>query len=337
MHSLRLFTLLPFPIPLSSAKTMQILNLLASAAFAATVSGFNTDVHNQIGFMAEKFLTHETANILERILEPQYTKSIGRAAAWADAYRKEPGGEFSYQWHWIDSLDTPPSVCNTYYNRDCTKGGCIVSAIANQSMILRDCIKDAKAHKLTQGTNLTCSYALKWVVHFTSDLAQPLHTSNLGEGGNAFKVSYGGKTNNSVLHSIWDGAIIYSRANKTSFSNQTIDPYFEDLVKRIKADNFFEPTDKWTACTDPATPVACAMEWAKDSNIWNCDYIYSQDFTAPDLKTSGYFEGAYPIVELQMSKAALRLGTYLNNLVAGKYDKEREVLLRTNPAWKEEL
>lgn len=314
---------------------MLLVNIFAATSLLGGTFGFNTDVHNQIGFMAEEFFTPETANIIERILEPKYGKSIGQAAAWADGYRREPGGEYTYQWHWIDSLDTPPAICNTYYNRDCAKGGCIVSAIANQTTILRDCIRLAKSHKLTDGNNMTCSYALKFVTHFISDLAQPLHTSNLGAGGNAFNVSYGGKTNNSVLHSIWDGAIIYSRANKTSFSNMTIDPYFTTLTQRIKKDNFFTPTDKWISCTDPTTPVTCAMEWAVDSNQWNCDYIYSQDFTKPDLKTSGYFEGAYPIVEIQASKAALRLATWLNALVDEKYDKEREVILRVNPAWKE--
>lgn len=34
-----------------------------------------------------------------------------------------------------------------------------------------------------------------------------------------------------------------------------------------------------------------------------------------DLGTDGYAQGAVPIVELQMSKAALRLGTWLNMLV----------------------
>lgn len=202
-------------------------------------------------------------------------------------------------------------------------------------MILRNCIAHAQSKNLTSGTDVACSNALKFVVHFTSDLAQPLHTSNLGEGGNAFNVSWGGRTNNSVLHSIWDGAIIYSLANKTSFSNQTIDPFFSKLVSRTKADTFFEPTSKWLQCTNPSTPVECAMSWASDSNIWNCDYIYSQNFSALDLKTSGYFEGAYPIVELQMSKAALRLATWLNKLVTGDYDSSRDVILRVNPAWLE--
>lgn len=314
---------------------MLILNLLAAIPFLGSASAWNTDVHNQIGFMAERFLKPETTKVIQKLLEPQYGGSIGRAAAWADGYRSVPGGEYTYQWHWIDSQDTPPAVCNTYYNRDCTKGGCIVSAIANQSQILRDCIKSAQTNKITDGSNLTCSYALKWVTHFTADIAQPLHTSNLGRGGNDFNVSFGGKTNNSVLHSIWDGAIVYSRANKPIFSNMTIDPYFAALTQRVRNDDFFTPTSKWLTCTDPATPVDCAMDWAVDSNTWNCDYVYSQDFTKPDLQTSGYFEGAYPIVEIQMSKAALRLATWLNKMVDGWYDPEREVILRVNPAWKQ--
>jgi hypothetical protein len=62
-------------------------------------------VHNQVAFMAEKFLDKHTTNILARILEPQYNGSIGRAAAWADAYAHTTEGRFSYQWHWIDSSD----------------------------------------------------------------------------------------------------------------------------------------------------------------------------------------------------------------------------------------
>lgn len=73
------------------------------------------DVHNQIGFSAEKFLKPSTTKILQRILEPQYNGSIGKAAAWADSYAHTTEGAFSYQWHWIDSgdnvrLETCPRV-----------------------------------------------------------------------------------------------------------------------------------------------------------------------------------------------------------------------------------
>jgi hypothetical protein len=36
---------------------------------------------------------------------------------------------------------------------------------------------------------------------------------------------------------------------------------------------------------------------------------------------------------LQISKAVLRLGTWLNNLVASEYDGARNVVLQTNPSW----
>lgn len=141
--------------------------------------------------MAEQFLESHTASVLKHILEPQYNGSIGRAAAWADGYAHTDEGRFSYQWHWIDSHDFPPQRCDLNYTRDCAKGGCVVSAIENQTSILRGCIADVKAGSLSDGANLTCSYALKWVSHFLGDIAQPLHASGRAAGGNFFRVKFG--------------------------------------------------------------------------------------------------------------------------------------------------
>lgn len=41
-----------------------------------------------------------------------------------------------------------------------------------------------------------------------------------------------------------------------------------------------------------------------------------------DLAESGYAEGAYPIVEMQVSKAAVRLAAWLNRLVEGGLEGE---------------
>jgi hypothetical protein len=72
----------------------------------------------------------------------------------------------------------------------------------------------------------------------------------------------------------------------------------------------------WVKCSDPSTPIECATSWARETNAWNCAYVYNNVDNTTDLATSGYAVGAFPIVELQISKAALRLGTWLNNLVA---------------------
>lgn len=71
----------------------------------------------------------------------------------------------------------------------------------------------------------------------------------------------------------------------------------------------------WLSCVDPSTPEECATSWAMESNRWDCDYVYSRVHNDTDLGTDGYADGAVPIIELQISKAALRLGTWLNKLV----------------------
>jgi hypothetical protein len=50
------------------------------------------------------------------------------------------------------------------------------------------------------GEDLQCSYALKWVVHFLGDIAQPLHASGRAAGGNGIEVVFGNLT--TELHAV---------------------------------------------------------------------------------------------------------------------------------------
>ena len=265
--------------------------------------------------MAETFFKSATTKTLSEILEPEYKGSVGRAAAWADGYAHTDEGRFSYQWHWIDTHDKAPEYCHLNYKEDCTKGGCVISAIANQTGILKECIQEVKAGRLSGGSNVTCSQALKWVAHFFGDIHQPLHTNARAIGGNTYKVIFGNHT--TQLHKVWDAYIPYFAANVSHpFSNLSIDPFFTSLVNRIKRDEFYSAPYLWLACSDPSTPEICATIWAKESNRWDCDYVWSRVTNDTDLGTNGYAVGAVPIVELQISKAAVRLGAWLNRLVA---------------------
>jgi hypothetical protein len=76
----------------------------------------------------------------------------------------------------------------------------VVSAIANQTCILRGCIEQVQSGALSGGSNLTCSYALKWVAHFLGDIHQPLHANGRAVGGNTFKVVFGGA--HTQLHAV---------------------------------------------------------------------------------------------------------------------------------------
>lgn len=76
----------------------------------------------------------------------------------------------------------------------------MVSAIANQTQILRDCVQKVKSGVLVGGEDLQCSYALKWVVHFLGDIAQPLHASGVAAGGNGIEVVFANQT--TELHAV---------------------------------------------------------------------------------------------------------------------------------------
>jgi hypothetical protein len=78
--------------------------------------------------------------------------------------------------------------------------------------------------------------------------------------------------------------------------------------------------------------LECALSWARDSNALNCDYVYAHTLNGTDLATDGYATGAFSIVELQMSKAILRMSTWLNKLVAGEHEAQG-VVLQTDPSW----
>lgn len=94
----------------------------------------------------------------------------------------------------------PPGYCNVYFNRDCTEGGCVVSAIANETQILKSCIMDAKTGKLANGTDSQCSHSVKFITHFIQDLMQPMHVTGIARGGNDIDVIFDGEDTN--LHAV---------------------------------------------------------------------------------------------------------------------------------------
>ena len=80
------------------------------------------------------------------------------------------------------------------FDRDCpAAGGCIISAILNNTQILRQCLDD-------DDVSMHCSNALKFLVHFFGDITQPLHCSERSKGGNDIEVKFGNRRRN--LHSV---------------------------------------------------------------------------------------------------------------------------------------
>lgn len=171
--------------------------LTAFLAVANQASAWYLEVHNQIGYVADKLLTDRAKWMVNQILEPEYEGSIGRAAAWADTVSRSTA-PYSYNWHWISARDNPPDDCGLYYHRDCQAGGCVVQQIMNQTRIFEDCLGRVKNGDYER--NQTCEMSLKWIFHFVMDVCEPMHTSLRAYGGNTFKVKFGGVDTN--LHQV---------------------------------------------------------------------------------------------------------------------------------------
>lgn len=99
--------------------------------------------HQTIGLIAQSYLLPGTIEKVQYYLNDTTATYIGNIATWADSYRYQPGGEFSYGYHVIDGNDgPPPDSCKIEFSGDCPPEGCIVSAIANyvgSSLALLSC------------------------------------------------------------------------------------------------------------------------------------------------------------------------------------------------------
>lgn len=200
--------------------------------------------------------------------------------------------------------------CNVSYNRDCPSGeGCVVSAITNYTTRL--------THPGRPKPETT--EAFKFIVHLLGDITQPLHDEHQAFGGNKIPVTWDGRLTN--LHRCWDDEMPNRVAGLPSNPtppalDDAIASFSKDLLAMIH-NGTFTATEvaAWTACVDPSTPETCALEWARDANAWICDYVLKSVVQGTEVNGT-YFEGAKRVIQGQIAKGGVRLGHYLNNIVA---------------------
>jgi hypothetical protein len=151
--------------------------------------------------------------------------------------------------------------------------------------------------------------ALRFLGHIVGDLHQPLHVAFAEDlGGNLLQVRWrtgnGDETTNTNLHSVWDGEIM-RRAGLTN------DP-------RTVA-----------ATLNAQITSAQALSWGTlDLKAWASESFAASQTTAyrkPDgsrvqpneMLSDAYFNAAWPVVEIQLKKAGVRLAAILNAAAAG--------------------
>lgn len=86
--------------------------------------------HEAVAYVATDFVSNATRSYFQALLNDTSDDYLASVAAWADEWKKTDEGAFSYDYHFIDAQDEPPSSCNIDMERDCGDG-CVVDALAN--------------------------------------------------------------------------------------------------------------------------------------------------------------------------------------------------------------
>lgn len=200
-----------------------------SALFlAGSAFGWGCEGHQMIALIARAHLTPAASLAIDRLLrENPIDPSLNRfckdvpndpmadSATWADDARNL---EKTAEWHYIDiplAIDSG-SFPESDAMKWCTplpdgRPGCIVTALETELAILRD----------TKQTGAARAKALRYVIHFAGDIAQPLHdVDNHDRGGNCTSITFFSEEKPQNLHAIWDYQLIEQELQATK-STQT--------------------------------------------------------------------------------------------------------------------
>jgi hypothetical protein len=169
---------------------MQLLKVVPLLSLSLPALAWGPEGHSLIARIAEAQLKPAVHARVVAILGPG--KTMSSVASWADEVRRARPD--TGPWHYVD---IPIGQQHLNMERDCPKGACIVTAIANMERTIRD----------RAATEVERREALMFLVHFVGDLQQPLHCSDHHDrGGTGVAVVFHDRRSN--LHSVWDSGLL---------------------------------------------------------------------------------------------------------------------------------
>ncbi len=271
------------------------LPLLAGAllAIAAPAAAWSKLGHQLVGELAQRHLQPRAKAQVQALLAGEAEPTLPGVANWADTLRSEDPARFkaTSRWHYVNAKG---GGCGFDPVRDCSDGGCVLSAIEAQRAILADDSQPREARR----------DALKFLVHFVGDIHQPLHAGDRADaGGNQFQVSlatqlepeayardkYVRGVMGTNLHAVWDYYVLGE-------SRLTLQQYADRL------DALPWPPAALTARLDPTG-------WARES----CSLIVAADLYPRQHKMDqSYITQWRPTAENRVRLAGWRLANLLN-------------------------
>lgn len=242
--------------------------------------GWGREGHKLISRIAAARLTEKTKAAIAGLLNEG--ESIESVASWADEVRS--GRPETSTWHYINI----PVSRSGDWSRYCPETGCVVTIIGKMERRLADRTLDRGQRR----------EALLFLMHFLSDLHQPLHVGDQGDrGGNDVPTVYRNYAGN--LHGLWDTGLIRGYM-------QTDPGMAERLARRAGAWEYWR--------TKRGNPDS----WAWQSHGISRDVAYPKlPKGKPAQIGEDYARTAKPYVERQLRRAGLRLAAVLNRALGG--------------------
>jgi hypothetical protein len=166
---------------------------IAILALPMTSMAWDRAGHALIAEMAQRQLTPQARQEVDRLLALEPGATMASVASWADEHRSPQ----TARWHFVNF--PRDGRCEYDAMRDCANGQCVVAAIERQAEILATHVDDESRLK-----------ALKYLIHLVGDIHQPLHAGYADDkGGNQYQVHAFGRGSN--LHKVWDHDLLAKR------------------------------------------------------------------------------------------------------------------------------
>ncbi|KAH6593739.1 hypothetical protein BASA50_007175 [Batrachochytrium salamandrivorans] len=158
--------------------------------------------------------------------------------------------------------------------------------------------------------------SLKYIIHYLSDSCQPLHTSGQDKGGSLTKVRFGARSYS--LHRIWDAVIPHNRVRNDFQRSEAL--YASYLIESIKTGENRVLSKSWTsklpidALNDIGNSMV-AIEYTSDSYELSCSVVWPKyNEHRKSNFDDGYYKDVIKTVDMQISKAGLRVAQWINHL-----------------------